>query len=271
LIVGLLVKTTDGLTSQSPFAKISIDALVGWSGVQLGQRAGGHRKHTEATNVVVMIMESEEDDNALPTVVVESKTSDGLRFTLDRRPGRTGIIQFNEADFARVAEEFGSSDPDFLIPILRQIGALGTQPGFWDPDRIRFAIAFIRQSKPRDAISGLLAFHMMKVHGALKINWDRINNAQYLQYSKEEENADQAVNRLTRTLIRLAEAFDRHQTGGEQKLTVRHMAVANGKSGAKAAKRPKRRTLNGGSVINGAANHVEADGTVLLNKGEDRE
>jgi hypothetical protein len=218
-----------------------------------------------------MTMESDEADDSGPAYITPNKTSDGLRFELVRSYGDRGHIQFNEADFARVASEFGSPDLDYLFPLLRRIGMLGTKPGFWDSDIVKFSIAFIRGIRPRDPIGGLLGFHMMNVHEILRVNYDRINNSRFCEYNEQEENADRALNRAMRTFVQLTEAFDRHQNGGEQKLTVRHTAVANGQSKAKASKRSKRGTFNGDQVINGTANHVEVDDKVLLNKSANGE
>jgi hypothetical protein len=210
------------------------------------------------------------DETEYP-ILVETKTHDGLRFQLVGRPSRNGGIQFHEEDFARVISEFGSSDPDFLFPLLHQIAKLGIKDRVWDPDVIKLCIAFIRGSQPRDQISSLLAFHMMTVHQTIMVNFGRINQARFMQYNKEEDGADRAVNRLVQTLVRLTEAYDQHQNGGERKLTVGHMVLANGQQVGKPAKRPKREIKNGNPVINSAANHVELERNVLLNKSADVE
>ena len=171
---------------------------------------------------------------------------------------------------ARVIAEFGSSDPDFVIPLLHQIGRLGIQEKIWDPDIVKFAISFVGRNRPRDPISALLGFHIMTVNQTIMVNFGRINQARFMQYNEEEESADRAVNSLARTLIRLVEAFDRHQNGGEQKLTrVKHMTVANGRRVAKASKRPKRGIENVTPLMNGAANGMEGHREGLLSKNKD--
>jgi hypothetical protein len=215
-----------------------------------------------------MIMDS--FDGRIPPIIAENKTSDGLRF-LYERINHNAYVRFREEDVARVISEFGSSDPDFVIPLLHQIGKLGIKEKNWDPDIVKFVISFVRGTRPRDQISALLGFHMMTVHQTIMVNFGRINQARFMQYNEEEENADRAVNSLARTLIRLAEAFDRHQNGGEQKLTVRHMTVANRRRVAKASKRPKRGIENVTPLMNGAANGMEGHGEGLLSKNKDGE
>lgn len=217
--------------------------------------------------------------DGIPPIRVQNKTSDGLRF-LYERINHNAYVKFHEEDVARVLSEFGSSDRDFVIPLLQQIGKLGIKEKIWDPDIIKFAISFIRSIRPRDPIGALIGFHMMTVHETIMVNFGRIQQARFMQYSEEEEDADRAVNRLVRTLIQLAEAFDRHQSGGEQRLTVKHMTVAkNGHTAAtknnhqlaKASKRPKRGIEKVTSLMNGAANDLERHGKVLLSKSKDDE
>jgi hypothetical protein len=217
-----------------------------------------------------MMMESKDDRKSPYPFRVETKTSDGLRFELVRT-SYNGHIQFNEEDFARVISEFGSSDPDFVFPLLRRIGKMGIKEKIWDPDIIKFAISFIRGIRPRDPLGALLGFHLMTVHEAINVNFGRIRQARFMQYNEEEGDADRAVNRLVRTLIGLAEAFDRHQSEGEQRLTVRHMAVTNGHEPVKTAKRPKRGMTNGNAFVNGAATDMKRHSEVLLGKNDNGE
>ena len=158
-------------------------------------------------------------------VRVENKTSDGLKFQVYRTRSNAYVF-IDEQDALRVMPEFGSSDPDFVIPLIRQIAKLGIKGNNFDSEVIKFALSFVRGIRPRDQIGALLGAHMVAVHLELLFNVSRVNQAQFMQYNEEEEKADRAVSRLTRTFMALAEAFDRHQNGGEQKLTVRHTTVA---------------------------------------------
>lgn len=131
--------------------------------------------------------------------------------------------------------EFGSSDPDFVFPLLNRIGKLGIKEKIWHPDIIKFAISFIRGIRPRDQVNALLGFHMVTIHRTIMVNYGRINQARFMQYNEEEEDAQRAVNRLVRTLIRLVDRFDRLQNGGELKF-----AFPNRHPLAKISQRPKR-------------------------------
>ncbi len=157
-------------------------------------------------------------------VRVEGKTSDGLKFQIYRTRSNAYVF-IDEQDALRVMAQFGSSDPDFVISLIRQIAKLGIKGNNFDSEVIKFALSFVRGIRPRDQIGALLGAHMVAVHLALLFNVSRANQAQFVQYNEEEEKADRAVSRLSRTFIALVEAFDRHQNGGEQKLTVRHTTV----------------------------------------------
>jgi hypothetical protein len=195
-----------------------------------------------------MIMESTDDREFTFT---QDKTRDGLRFRLVRTPIQNRYIEFNEEDFARVMSEFGSSDPDFVFPLLRRIGKLGIKGKNWHPDIIKFAISFIRGIRPREQVNALLGFLMMTVHETIMVNYGRINQARVMQNNEEEEDAQRAVDRLMRTLIRSVDEFNRHQNRGEQKL-----AGANGHRLAKTSERSR----PSAAAATGAVDQSDVDG-----------
>jgi hypothetical protein len=219
-----------------------------------------------------MVMEIPAEDTE-PTGVVEVKTSDGLKLQVHRTRSNA-YVRVNE-DALRVGAEFGSCDPDFIIPLICQLAKLGIKGNNFDPEIIKFAIAFVKGIAPRDQISALLGAQMVTVHLTLLFNVSRINQARFLQYNEEEEQADRAVARLARTYMALTEAFDRHQNGGEQKLALRHMTVAqDGRASAdsptqpaKTSQRRKRGIQHMG--MNGhqtAVNNMKRHGKFLLEK-----
>ncbi len=221
-------------------------------------------------------MEIPTEDTVPTGAIVDNKTSDGLKFQVYRTRSNAYVF-IDEQDALRVMPEFGSSDRDFVIPLIRQIAKLGIKGNNFDSEVIKFAISFVRGIRPRDPIGALLGAHMVAVHLALLFNVSRINQAQFLQYNEEEEKADRAVSRLARTSMALAEAFDRHQNGGEQKLTVRHMTVAeDGRASADSptqlAKTSKRRKRGFKHMrINGhqtAANNMKRHGKFPLEKNK---
>jgi hypothetical protein len=49
-----------------------------------------------------------------------------------------------------------------------------------------------------------------------------------LKRRAQQDSAERALNKLTRTYAMHLEAFKRHRTGGEQKVTVQHVSVNEG-------------------------------------------
>ena len=198
-------------------------------------------------------------------VTVENKTSYGLKFQVYRTRSNAYVF-IDEQDALRLMPE--SFDPDFVIPLIRQIAKLGIKGNNFDSEVIKFALSFVRGIRPRDQVSALLGAHMVAVHLALLFNVSRVNQAQFMQYNEEEDKADRAVSRLARTFMALAEAFDRHQNGGEEKLTVRHTTVAeDGRASAdraspdnplqlaKTSRREKRRMNGHQAAVNNRKRH----------------
>jgi hypothetical protein len=53
-----------------------------------------------------------------------------------------------------------------------------------------------------------------------------------LAHTPQQEMAERAMNKLSRTFATLVGALKHHRTGGEQKLTVRHVAIVSSASQA---------------------------------------
>ena len=189
---------------------------------------------------------------------VQNKTSCGIRFRVWRTQF-SAHVEVNEDDILKAMPDFGSCDPDFVIAFVHQLANLGVKGRNFDSAIIKFAIAFVRGLRPRDQISAWLGFHMVAAHLSGLVNSDRINQARFAEFNQQEENADRAVSRVARTSMALVEAFDRHQSGGEQKVTVRHMTAKEGRVNtgsdpielAKSSKRPRRESKNRPLLMNG--------------------
>jgi hypothetical protein len=198
---------------------------------------------------------------------VDIETSDGLKFQTFRT-SRSAHVMVDEQYAVRVMAKYGSSDPDFVIPLIREIARLGIKGINCDTDTIKLGLSFVRSIRPGDVIEALLGYHLAVVNEALSFNFSRLNEAQFMQYNDEQENADRAVNWSARTFIALEEAFHRHQNGREQKLTVRHMTAPNGHGLAKTSTKPKRGIRNVNTSMNGAANDMERHSEVLLSENQ---
>src|SRR6201997_2100589 len=66
---------------------------------------------------------------------------------------------------------------------------------------------------------------MAAVHMATMTFAGRLANVEFLQ---QQDSAERAFNKLTRTFVSQMEALKRYRTGGEQKVTVQHVSVSEG-------------------------------------------
>ena len=121
-------------------------------------------------------------------------------------------------DFTAMLESFGITDEDFTGPLYTQL----TSADGFGGDGVEFAAAVIKGAAPRDVFETMQAAQMALVHWAAM---------QYLrQVAKEKGTAYQefAVNsatKLMRTYSSQLDSMKRYRTGGEQIVTVKHVAV----------------------------------------------
>jgi len=119
----------------------------------------------------------------------------------------------------------GTDNPDFLNGYLRQLTNVGSQGSLADEDGVNFMLSMVRGVQPQDEIEVVLAAQMAAVHNATMTFARRLNHVDNIQ---QQDSAERACNRLARTFTTQMEALKRYRTGGEQKVTVQHVNVADG-------------------------------------------
>ena len=87
-------------------------------------------------------------------------------------------------------------------------------------------VAVIKGIEPRDQIEAMLAAQMAAVHMASMAFARRLAHVENIP---QQDSAERAFNRLTRTFAAQVEGLKRYRSGGEQKMTVQHVHV--GESG----------------------------------------
>ena len=90
---------------------------------------------------------------------------------------------------------------------------------------LNFMVDAVAAVGPKDEIEAMLASQMVAVHMAAMRFGQRLNQAQTLP---QQESAERAFTKLTRTFAAQVEALKRYRTGGEQKVTVHHVTVNSG-------------------------------------------
>jgi hypothetical protein len=144
----------------------------------------------------------------------------------DRSPTRItvsekgGVLHLH-AD-SRLMEAIGTNDPDFMDGILRQLVGKG---GKIDERKLNFILSVVKGVKPKDQVEAMLAVQMAAVHMATMTLAEQLAHVENIP---QQDSAERAFNKLTRTYATQMEALKRYRTGGEQKVTVQHVSVSEG-------------------------------------------
>ncbi len=86
-------------------------------------------------------------------------------------------------------------------------------------------LSAIKSLHPRDGIEAMLGAQMSAVLMSMMNYVDELARLDHTP-QPQQQMALQAVNKLSRTFATLVGALKHHRTGGEQKLTVRHVSVS---------------------------------------------
>jgi hypothetical protein len=126
---------------------------------------------------------------------------------------------------ALLMEALGTADPHFVNSLLRQLANAGSQGGEIDEQQVNFMLSVINGVEPRDQVEAMLAAQMAAVHMATMTFARRLAHVENIP---QQDSAERAFNKLTRTFAAQMEALKRYRTGGEQKVTVQHVTVSEG-------------------------------------------
>jgi hypothetical protein len=124
-----------------------------------------------------------------------------------------------------LAQAFGTSRGSFVDGLLNQLANASVKEGKVDEHVLNSMIALVASFKPQDELEATLAAQMAVVHVALMNFARRLNQVETLQ---QQHSAERAFNKLARTFTTQVEALKRYGTGGEQKVTVKHVTVNSG-------------------------------------------
>jgi hypothetical protein len=166
----------------------------------------------------------------------EAKAIEAYRAKKERRGPRLKVstgknsvtIDVDHADntvgTVALMRAIGTTDVDFLHPLLCQIvdaskGAEASESG------ANFMLSVIKGIEPRDQVEAMLAAQMAAVHMASMTFARRLAHVENIP---QQDSAERAFNKLARTFAAQVEALKRYRGGGEQKMTVQHVHVAEG-------------------------------------------
>jgi hypothetical protein len=167
-----------------------------------------------------------EDLAALKRLVGQHATGSSARLRV-RQDGDVPNVSVDHPNSAigsaLLAQALGASDLDFVKGIIRQLSmSQGREVG---EEELNFILSLVKSVKPRDQIEAMLAAQMATVHLASMTFARRLAQVDNIP---QQDSAERAFNKLTRTFVTQMEALKRYRTGGEQKVTVQHVSVNEG-------------------------------------------
>lgn len=120
---------------------------------------------------------------------------------------------------------FGTTDADFFFGLLHQVANAGSNGLRPDERGIKFMLAFIKGSQPRDQTEAMLQSQMAATHVAAMRFANRLAHAESHQ---EQDSAERAFNRLMRTFAAQVEALQRYRSASGDKTIVQNVSVSDG-------------------------------------------
>jgi hypothetical protein len=124
-----------------------------------------------------------------------------------------------------IVNALGATDYEFADGLLAQLVNVGTQGRNCDGKGPNFMLSVIKGIQPRDEVECMMAAQMAAVHMATMTFARRLAHCDNIA---QQDSAERAFNKLSRTFAAQMEALKRYRTGGEQKVTVHHVTVKEG-------------------------------------------
>lgn len=119
----------------------------------------------------------------------------------------------------------GTTAADFYSGLIRQlvnVGSPGKEP---DEAGTNFMLSIVKGIEPRDQIEAMLAAQMAAVHMASMTFARRLACVENLP---QQDSAERAFNKLTRTFAMQVAALKEYRSKGEQRMIVQHVNVSDG-------------------------------------------
>jgi len=159
--------------------------------------------------------------------LARSEAKPSVRFKVSNNAGGTQIEPDHPDKIigqALIMGALGSADNAFVDGIINQLANVGSN-GQELERGLNFMLSVINGIEPRDQLETMLAAQMAAVHVASMTFAGRLAHVETVE---QQDSAERAFNKLTRTFATQMEALKRYRTGGEQKVTLQHVSVAEG-------------------------------------------
>jgi hypothetical protein len=151
-----------------------------------------------------------------PRLKVVVTGQNAVKTEADHPDSLTGVVMLMRA--------LGTTDLDFYNGLIGQLLNASKEKEVSE-DGTNFMLSVIKGIEPRDQIETMLAAQMAAVHMASMTFARRLAHVDNIP---QQDSAQNAFNKLVRTFAAQVEALKRYRSGGEQKMTVQHVHVAEG-------------------------------------------
>ena len=131
-------------------------------------------------------------------------------------------MRINFMDFKRLMAPFGITDANFLSGIYTQL----TNADGFGSEGLEFAVSVITGISPKDQLDVMLGAQTAVMQMATMKQMRKLGSTEV--GSASQDSVERTATKLSRICISLVDALKRHRTGGEQKITVQHVSVADG-------------------------------------------
>ena len=119
----------------------------------------------------------------------------------------------------------GTTDLDFYDGLMSHLVSASRGQNALSQNGTNFMLSVVRGIEPRDQIEAMLAAQMAAVHTASMTFARRLAHVENIP---QQDSAERAFNKLTRTFAAQMSALKEYRSKGEQKMTVQHVHVAEG-------------------------------------------
>jgi hypothetical protein len=126
---------------------------------------------------------------------------------------------------ALIMDVFASADGDFVNGLVSQLADASLRGQDISDHGLNFMLSVIKGIEPRDQLEAMLAAQMAAVHVASMTFARRLAHVKDIP---QQDSAERAFNKLTRTFTMQMEALKRYRSGAEQKVTLQHVSVTEG-------------------------------------------
>jgi hypothetical protein len=139
-----------------------------------------------------------------------------------------GRVLCTLAGWKRLADAFGVEDVEFVKHLVQQAAEAVAVGNSIDEDALDFVISFVVEGKAKSGMEAALLTQMAVGQTLSAELACQARNARLARDIAIRETSANGLAKLNRTYVSQLETLKRLRSGGEQKVTVQHVSVADG-------------------------------------------